>query len=75
MPSPFDLRIYSSGFSFYLILLCSHILMGSVQILGLVPHQEQLQLHYDVLNDLLAKKIAVLHSTSTFNSRDHHGLS
>lgn len=64
MPSPFDLRIYSSSFSSCLILLCSHTLMASVQILGLVLHQEQLQFHYDVLNCLLTKLqfcIAPLH--------------
>lgn len=44
--------------------------MGSVQILGLVLHQEQPQCHCHVLNDLLADT-----ATSILNKRDHYDLS
>lgn len=70
-----DLRICSSSYSSCLIFLCSYTPMGSVQILGLILHQEQLQLHYYVLNNLPAKKIVVQLSSTIFNNRDHHDLS
>lgn len=74
MPSPFDLRICSSIYSSCLIFLCSHIPVGSVQILGVVLHQEELQPHYYVLNYLLANKIALQQNISIFNNKDHHDL-